>query len=177
MKTIFTASLLMFSFLGFSQDFETINKMVSVTQITEVNDLAKKITSEFKNTLTYFKTKEYKRDETEIYQNVYFFPSTEIIKDNLPTDDQKELVVKVNFGQNSIGENIDLGVKGKNNFFFREVTGDYLDLVNFWIKTFYPNNTKEEILDNYKLQEFRVNKDVKFNFERQSKRWRIYRSY
>lgn len=178
MKKLLLFTALLFGALVQAQDLETINTLVSSKTVQDIENVSKKIINVYQEKLAFFVTKQSVRNEDEKYQNVYFLPLDQLPKDNAKlTDEQKDMLLKVNFGEFYQGQNKDLQIKGELSYYFREVNGSYLDLIGFWIATFYPNNTKEEILDNYKLKEWRYNKDIKFVLKKEGEIWRMYRSY
>jgi hypothetical protein len=178
MKKLLLLATLLIGLFASAQDLETINSLVSSKTVQDIENVSKKIINGYQSKLAFFVTKQSVRDEYEKYQNVYFLPVDQLPKDNAKlTDEQKDMLIKVNFGEFYIGQNKDLQIKGELSYYFREVNGSYLDLIGFWITTFYPNNTKEEILDNYKLKEWRYNKDIKFVLKKEGETWRMFRSY
>ena len=74
-------------------------------------------------------------------------------------------------------ENKDLEIKAESVYFFKKVSGNYLELFEFWKTTFYPLTTKELLLEDYKIQEYRVNKDLKYKFKKDNEIWTISKSY
>ncbi|MDM1513573.1 hypothetical protein [Myroides odoratimimus] len=73
------------------------------------------------------------------------------------------------------GENKALEITGIEKYSFEKVTFNYLDLFPYWKKRFVLNATEENVVNDYKLQEFRIKNSTihwlyKFNPNRDNKR-------
>lgn len=73
------------------------------------------------------------------------------------------------------GENKALEITGIEKYSFGKVTFNYLDLFPYWKKRFVLNATEENVVNDYRLQEFRIKNSTihwlyKFNPNRDNKR-------
>ena len=177
MKKLLLSIALLFAVLIQAQDNHTIQLMTESNSLDEIKTVSDKIISSFTEEYKYYKTASAQRGKNEKYQYVYYIPKVLNPIGEKLTPEEKERAVIVKFGQYEKGENIDLAIKGKTVYYFKEVSGKYLDLTNFWIASFYPSSTKEQILEAYKLQEYRVNKDLKYNFRKNENTWTIEKGY
>lgn len=177
MKKILLLLVIIISHFCYSQNQQVIDKMNESKSIDDIKQISDEIVSKSKEKYNFLKIwKLGSRDE--IYQYVVYTPAemtTDQIKELTTADFDKCFVVK--FGEFYKGENKDLELKGELTYYFKEVSGKYLDLVNFWTSTFYPTSTKEQIIDEYKLQEFRVDKTLKYKFKKDNDIWTLSKSY
>lgn len=177
MKKIITLLLALLPFVISAQDNDIISKMTKSKSIEDLRFISDKIASQTKTKFIFFKQGERKSpSQTDI---VFYY-----IPDNLTPDElnefsreTKEKCLVILFGSMYEGENKDLEVKGQLVYFFRNVSGKYLDIYPFWTSTFYPNSTKEQILEDYKLKEYRVNKDLKYTLSKTDDIWSIEKWY
>lgn len=168
-------------FLGFvvqGQNQDIINKMVESRTIEDIKVVANDIVSKSKNKYDFYKIVKRSNGSGENYQYIIY------TKEGMSDNEKKELssnsyinCLVVKFKEWNKGENTDLEIKGELVYYFKEISGKYLDLVEFWTTTFYPGVTKEQVLDNYKLQEYRINKDLKYKFKKDNDVWTISKSY
>lgn len=177
MKKVLLLGLIILSHFAYSQNQEMINKMSNSKSVEEIRLVADNIVSMCKNKYNFLKVIQLGRED-ELYEYVIYtsegMTPAEIKEVN--TANLKNCFV-VKFKQFYKGENKDLDVKGELTYFFKEVTAKYLDLIGFWTSTFYPNATKELVLEDYKLQEYRVDKDLKYKLKKEYDNWTLVKSY
>lgn len=156
----------------------TINNMLESKSINDIKNLSDNIILKSNKKYDFYKVKPGINMSYENFQFVIYTP------EGMPEFQKKEedingykncLVVK--FYEWNKNENKDLELKGEKVYTFQSVTGSYLDLFGFWNNTFYPSSTKEEVLQQYKFKEYRLNKDIKFNFRKDNDKWTISKSY
>lgn len=177
MKKLLITLTLLIGLIANAQNSSIINKMAETKSLEDIKFISDNIMSGFETKLKYYKTVKTERSPEEQYQLTVYIP----VEMNPGTDkltfDEKEQSVVVNYGQYNKGENTDLGTKGETVYYFRNVSGSYLDLIDFWLSTFYPHATKEQVLEDYKLQEYRVSKDLKYKLKKQGEVWTLSKSY
>ena len=163
---------------GALENRSLIDKMIESNSLEEIKGVAEIIVLKSKAKYDFYKTIRKTSANGENYQYVVYTIAgmTEESKKEITTNDYKDCIV-VKFKEWSKGENPDLQIKGQLVYYFKEVSGKFLDLDQFWITTFYPSSTPEQILENYKLQEYRVNKDLKYKFKKNYDDWVISKSY
>lgn len=178
MKKVILVFFMFFSIFGNSQNQSIINKMTESKSIAEIKDVADAIVLNSKDKYDFYKIVRRSARSDENYQYIVY------TKEGMSDIEKKELSLNsctnciiVKFNEWQKGKNIDLQIKGELIYDFREVTGKYLDLVGFWTNTFYPLNSKEQVLNEYNLKEYRVNKELKFNFRKNENAWTISRGY
>ncbi|ROH98394.1 hypothetical protein EGI16_21400 [Chryseobacterium sp. G0240] len=123
---------------------KTINEM-SKEQILHFSD---EIISGFEKKQKYIKTIS---QEPNLIKIIYYENG---IPDNIIATDLKDgycsLCTELIFKKYYKGKNSDLNIIGQEFFSFVSAEGKYLDLYKWWQKKFYPNLSKEEILNNSK---------------------------
>lgn len=178
MKKLILLNVLLFSLIIQAQNQNIINKMVESKTIEDLKVVANDIASKSKTKYEFYNIFRYSVPKGESYQYLVYNKATmsEVEKKELASNSFKNCLV-IKFGEWNKGENTDLAIKGDLVYFFKEVTSKYLDLDEFWISTFCPGTSPEELINNYKLKEFRVNKDLKYKFVKNDETWTISKSY
>lgn len=178
MKKVILVIALLFALVVQGQNQNMVNKMVESKTIEDIKIVANDIVSKSKNKYDFYKISKRSNASGENFQYVIY------TKEGMSDNEKKELssnsyinCLVIKFKEWNKGENADLEIKGELVYYFKEVSSKYLDLVEFWTSTFYPEATKEQVLDNYKLQEYRINKDLKYKFKKDYDIWTISKSY
>lgn len=178
MKKLILLVAFLFGFFVQAQNQDIINKMTESKTIEDIKTVADDIASKSNHKFDFYKIKSLSGGSDEKFQYVIY------TKEGMTDAEKKELSANryanclvVKFKEWQKGENKDLEVKGELVYFFKEVSGSYLELFEFWKTTFYPLAIKEQLLDDYKMQEFRVNKDLKYKFKKDYDIWTISKSY
>jgi hypothetical protein len=175
-KLLLLTLLLIFAFTQ-AQNQSTINKMVESKTTDDIKSVSDELVSQCKEQYDFYKIASFGSREDESYQYVIY------TKRGMSEQDKNEIspsfknCIVVKFKQWNKGENNDLETKGELVYYFKEVSGKYLDIVPFWITTFYPKTTPELLLEDYKLKEYRVNKDLKYKLVKNQDTWQILKSY
>lgn len=156
----------------------TIDNMVESKSINDIKQLSNYIVLNSNKNYDFYKVKPVLNVSHENFQWVIYTPEgmTEEQKKEEDINNYKNCLV-VKFSEWNKEENKDLENKGEKVYSFQSVTGSYLNLFGFWSKTFYPSSTKEEILQQYKFQEYRLNKNIKYKFRKDNDTWTISKSY
>ncbi|WP_281322163.1 hypothetical protein [Flavobacterium aestivum] len=150
--------LLLSFFLSFAikaQDLTTINKLEKSYTIDEMRALSDKI-SKSANTKLNFLNIENEKSPTE------------------------KLIV---FQYTADGKNNDLTImfaanEAEGAYYFKNAFGKYSDLAGFYVSTFYPTSSQDIVFNNFKLQEYRVNKDLRYKIsELEPDNWTIEKTY
>ncbi|MBS7234263.1 hypothetical protein KHA90_25030 [Flavobacterium psychroterrae] len=178
MKKVVLVIFMLFSIFGNSQNQSIINKMTESKSIADIKDVADAIVLNSKDKYDFYKIVRRSPRSDENYQYIIYTKEgmSEVEKKELSSNNCANCII-VKFSEWQKGENADLEIKGELIYDFKEVTGKYLDLVGFWTNTFYPLNSKEQVLDGYNLREYRVNKELKFNFRKNETTWTMSRGY
>jgi len=178
MKKLLLLTALLIGFFAQGQNQDIINKMTESKTIEDIKMVANDIASKSKTKYVFYKTVRYSIPKGESYQYIVYAKETmsDAEKKELASNSFEHCLV-IKFGEWDKGENADLEIKGDLVYFFKEVTSKYLDLDEFWISTFCPGTTPEQLQDNYKLKEYRVNKDLKYKFVKNEDTWKIAKSY
>lgn len=178
MKKLLLFITLLFGLFVQAQNQDIINKMTESKTIEDIKIVANDIVSKSNNKYDFYKIASLSGGSDEKYQYVIYTKEgmTDLEKKELSANRYANCLV-VKFKEWQKGENKDLEVKGELVYYFKEVSGTYLELFNFWKTTFYPIATKELLLDDYKMQEYRVNKDLKYKFRKSQDIWTISKSY
>lgn len=178
MKKLLLLIALLFGFFIQAQNQDIIGKMVESKTIEDIKLVANDIVSKSNHKYDFYKIVRRSGGSDENYQYVIY------TKEGMSDDEKKEIASNgyancmiVKFKEWLKGENKDLELKGELVYYFKEVSGTYLELFEFWKNTFYPLATKEQLLDDYKMQEYRVNKDLKYKFRKDQDTWTISKSY
>jgi hypothetical protein len=174
MKNLLLSIALIFTIFLNAQNQKLISKMAECSSEDDLKLISESITfgKEFKHFKDYTTG-----TKIEKYQIKAYIPNSMTPEGESLNQDEKAKSILINFGQYNKGENTDLGVKGQTVYFFREASGSYVNLISFWMNTFYPNVTKEEVYENSKLREYRVNKDLKYKLTKEGDIWTISKSY
>lgn len=156
----------------------TIDNMLESKSINDIKNLSDNIILKSNKKYDFYKVKPGINMSHENFQFVIYTPVglNEVQKKEEDINGYKNCLV-VKFSEWNKNENKDLEIKGEKVYTFQSVTGSYLDLFGFWSNTFYPSSTKEEVLQLYKFKEYRLNKDIKFNFRKDNDTWTISKSY
>lgn len=178
MKKLLLLAALFIGFFAQGQNQEIINKMAESKTIEDIKVVANDITSKSNTKYDFYKNHELKYSNGEKIENLIY------TKEGMTDAEKKEIYspiyencLVITFGKWQKGENKDLEIPGELVYSFQTVSGSYLELIEFWKNTFYPKATNEEILNTYNLQEYRVNKDLKYKFKKDYDKWKITRSY
>lgn len=178
MKKILLLIALLFGLIVQAQNLEVINKMMESKTIEDIKIVANDIVSKSKNKYDFYKIVRRTGGADENYQYVIY------TKEGMTDTEKKELTSNgyancliVRFKEWNKGENPDLETKGDLVYYFKDISGTYLELFEFWKTTFYPLATREQVLDDYKMQEYRINKDLKYKFRKSQDTWTISKSY
>lgn len=170
MKKLLLITALLIGYLGQAQNQEIINKMIESKTIEDIKMVAHDIVTKSNSKYDFYKVLKYTRKDTkESYQYVISTKAgmTDREKSELSSNRYANcLIVKFNESDtNGLVYN------------FKEVSGDYLDLADFWTATFYPTASKELVIDDFKLKEYRVSKDLKYKLVKNESSYSILRSY
>ena len=178
MKNILLIALLFIVSFVSGQNKNIISKMIESNTIEDIKAVADDLVSKSKQKYDFYKIASVSRGSEEKYQFVIY------TKEGMTADEKKELssnfyanCIVVKFQEWNKGENKDLEIKGETVYFFKEVTGKYLELFGFWQNTFYPSATPEQLLSNYKMQEYRIDKGLKYKFRKNDSTWTLSKSY
>lgn len=169
-KLILLASLLIVSLVE-AQDFtylDSLNKM----NLDQAKSTADKIINS-----TGEKYELLRMTESDQYNNLEF----EYVPVNLTASEKEKYSfsitkhpLTIRFSIYYIGENKDLEIKGEKAFKLSEVKGKYLEVAQYWIKTFYPNATPETVLATYDLKTFyKREAHLKFMLQKNNEIWKL----
>lgn len=177
MKKALLIATLLIGFLVQAQNQSIINKMVESKTTDDIKSVSDQLVSQCKEQYDFYKIVPFGTRQDESYQYVIYTKEgmSEAEKKEIAPSFQNCIVVK--FKQWNKGENKDLETKGELVYYFKEISGKYLDIAPFWITTFYPKTTPELLLEDYKLKEYRVNKDLKYKLVKNQDTWQILKSY
>lgn len=178
MKKLLLLIALLFGLFIQAQNQEIISKMIESKTIEDIKVVANDIVSKSKNKYDFYKIVRLSGGSDENYQYVIYTKEgmTDAEKKELTSNSYANCLI-VRFKEWNKGENPDLEIKGELVYYFKDVSGTYLELFDFWKTTFYPLAIKEQLLDDYKMQEYRINKDLKYKFRKSQDIWTISKSY
>lgn len=178
MKKLLFVIALLFGLFVQAQNQDIINKMMESKTIEDIKTVTNDIVSKRKNKYNFYKNHELQYSNGEKIENFIYTKEgiTDVEKKEIYSPIYKNCLV-ITFGKWEKGQNKDLEIPGELVYYFKNVSGSYMELVEFWRTTFYPNSTKEEILDSFTLKEYRVNKDLKYKLQKDIDKWKIVKSY
>lgn len=178
MKKFITLLLTFISSIVSSQNLDLISKLKECHSLDEVKSISDIMVSKSTTKFNFLKIKEFESSNGEKYK--YIIYSKEGIDENALKEqdiDNIDNFYVVIFNEYYKGANPDLQKKGELTYFFKSVNTQYLNICDFWIETFYPQITKEFLLEDYKTKEFRVDKDLKYKLKKNDEYWTLVKSY
>lgn len=155
MKKILLLLSFFLSFAVNAQDVATINKLAKSYSMDELRALSDKIAKSASVKLNFLTIENEKKPDGE------------------------KLVV---FQYTADGKNNDLtimfGTNDDASYYFSTAFGKYSDLAGFYVSTFYPTSSPDIVFNNSNLQQYRVNKDLRYKIsELEPDSWTLEKTY